>query len=136
MFVSTAYAQGAEAQGTFGFLIPMILIFVVFYFLLIRPQQKKQKEHREMLTAIRRGDRIVTGGGITGVVTKVLDDREVQLEIAKGVRVKVQRALIASVMAKTEPAGKEAPAQEAASGGGDASQPVSPLRSLLGLGKK
>ncbi len=104
MFVSPAFAQ-AEGNGGSGFeaLLPLVLIFVVFYFLLIRPQQKKQKHHKEMLGAIRRGDRVVTGGGIVGTVTKVIDDRELAVEITDGVKVRVQRALIASVIAKTEP---------------------------------
>ena len=105
MFVSPAYAQaagGGSGSGIEAFL-PLILIFVVFYFLLIRPQQKKQKLHREMLAAVRRGDRVVTGGGIMGTVTKVVDDNEVMVEITDGVKVRVQRGLIASVLAKTEP---------------------------------
>jgi preprotein translocase subunit YajC len=105
MFVSPAYAQaagGGTGSGIEAFL-PLVLIFVVFYFLLIRPQQKKQKQHRETLGAIRRGDRVVTGGGIMGTVTKVIDDNEVMVEITDGVKVRVQRGLIASVLAKTEP---------------------------------
>jgi preprotein translocase subunit YajC len=107
MFVSPAFAQaGAEASGPGALqaFLPIILIFVVFYFLLIRPQQKKMKQHKEMLAAVRRGDRVVTGGGIVGLVTKVIDDNEVQVEIADGVRVRVQRALLSNVVAKTEPA--------------------------------
>ena len=73
-------------------------------FLLIRPQQKKMKQHKEMLGAIRRGDKIVTGGGIVGTVTKVIDDAEVMVEISEGVKVRVHRPLISSVLAKTEPA--------------------------------
>jgi preprotein translocase subunit YajC len=108
MFVSPAYAQAAGG-GPGGFdlfsLLPLILIFVVFWFLLIRPQQKKMKEHRAMLDAIRRGDRVVTNGGIIGLVTKVLDaERELQLEIADNVRVRVVRDMVASVVSKTEPA--------------------------------
>lgn len=109
MFISPAYAQAAGGSAP-GFLqgmqgmIPLILIFVVFYFLLIRPQQKKMKEHRAMLEAIRRGDKIVTNGGIVGTVTKVLDERELQLEIAENVRVRVMRDMVASVVARTEPA--------------------------------
>lgn len=104
MFVSPAYAQAADSGGGgIEAFLPLILIFVVFYFLLIRPQQKKAKEHKAMLGAIRRGDKVVTGGGIFGTVTKVIDDKEVTVEIADGVKVKVQRGLIASVMAKTEP---------------------------------
>jgi preprotein translocase subunit YajC len=108
MFVSTAFAQGAapSAGGPDAMLqlLPIVLIFVVFYFLLIRPQQKKMKQHKEMLGALRRGDRIATGGGIIGTITKIVDDHEVQVEIADGVRVRVQRPTIAGVLAKTEPA--------------------------------
>ena len=108
MFVSTAFAQDATplagAPDTMLQLLPIVLIFVVFYFLLIRPQQKKMKQHKEMLSALRRGDRIVTGGGIIGTITKVIDDNEVQVEIAEGVRVRVQRPAISAILAKTEPA--------------------------------
>ena len=104
MFISPAYAQGAGAGGDpFGFLIPMVLIFVVFWFLLIRPQQKRAKQHREMLAAIRRGDKVVTNGGIIGTVTKVIDDGELMVEIAEGIRVRVQRGMVAQVRSKTEP---------------------------------
>ena len=104
MFVSPAFAQaGGEGGSGFEALLPLVLIFVVFYFLLIRPQQKKQKQHKEMLGAIRRGDRVVTGGGIVGTVTKVIDDKELAVEITDGVKVRVQRALVASVISKTEP---------------------------------
>ncbi len=105
MFVSPAYAQAAAPGGTGGFeaILPLVLIFVVFYFLLIRPQQKKAKEHKALLGSIRRGDKIVTGGGIIGTVTKVVDDNELAVEIAEGVRVRVQRGLIATVLSKTEP---------------------------------
>lgn len=121
MFVSPAFAQDAGNGGSgFEALLPLVLIFVVFYFLLIRPQQKKQKQHKEMLTAIRRGDRVVTGGGIVGTVTKVVDDKELAVEITDGVKVRVQRALVASVISKTEPVqgakkgrAEEAPATEA-----------------------
>jgi preprotein translocase subunit YajC len=104
MFVTPAYAQaeGGGAGGLEAFL-PLILIFVVFYFLLIRPQQKKMKDHKAMLAAIRRGDKVVTGGGIVGTVTKVVDDHEVVVEIADEIKVRVQRALISSVLSKTEP---------------------------------
>ncbi len=107
MFVSPAYAQAAGG-GPGGFdlfsLLPLILIFVVFWFLLIRPQQKKMKLHREMIAAGRRGDRVLTAGGIFGTVTKVLGDTELQVEIAEGVRVRVARSTISEVLAKTEPA--------------------------------
>lgn len=106
--ISPAYAQGLGG-GTGGFdlvqLAPLVLIFVVFYFLIIRPQQKKVKDHKAMVDNLRRGDRVVTSGGIVGTVTKVTNDRELTLEIAEGVRVRVMRGMIAEVMARTEPAG-------------------------------
>jgi preprotein translocase subunit YajC len=83
---------------------PLVLIFVVFYFLLIRPQQKRMKQHKEMLGSIRRGDRIVTTGGIIGTVNKIVNNDELILEIADGVRVRVMRGMVSSVVAKTEPA--------------------------------
>jgi preprotein translocase subunit YajC len=116
MFVSPAYAQAAGGGGdTFSLvsILPLILIFVVFYFLLIRPQQKKMKDHKAMIEGVRRGDRVVTTGGIIGTVNKVTNERELSLEIAEGVRVRVARSMIAEIMAKTEPAdGKKAEAVE------------------------
>ena len=114
MFVTPAFAQAAGGAGGFGglggleSLLPLVLIFVVFYFLLIRPQQKKQKQHREMLAAVRRGDRVVTAGGIIGQVIRVVNDGEVVIEIAEGVRVRQVRSMITDVLAKTEPKGEEA----------------------------
>lgn len=104
MFISPAYAQAAG--GGFGgmeSLLPLVLIFVVFYFLLIRPQQKKAKTHREMLGALRRGDRIVTGGGLIGQITRVVNDNELIVEIADNIKVRVMRAMVSDVIAKTEP---------------------------------
>ena len=116
MFVSPAYAQAAGGGGdTFSLvsILPLILIFVVFYFLLIRPQQKKMKDHKTMIEGVRRGDRVVTTGGIIGTVNKVTNERELSLEIAEGVRVRVARSMIAEILAKTEPAdGKKAEAVE------------------------
>ncbi len=106
MFVSPAYAQAAASGGSsssIAAMLPLILIFAVFYFLLIRPQQKKAKEHKALLDSVRRGDKIVTGGGINGTVIKVIDDNEVTVEIAEGVRVRVQRGMIATVLSKIEP---------------------------------
>lgn len=108
MLISEAYAQaaGAGASGGAGMLVqfaPLVLIFVVFYFLLIRPQQKRAKEHRDMLGNLRRGDRVVTGGGIVGTVQKVADD-ELTIEIAENVRVKVIRSTVTTILARTEPA--------------------------------
>ena len=106
MFVSPAFAQDAAGGGLGGIepLIPLILIFVVFYFLLIRPQQKKAKAHREMIAGLRRGDRVVTSGGIIGQVHRVISDTELSVEIADGMRVRVMRAMIAEMMSKPEPA--------------------------------
>lgn len=105
MLISPAYAQNAGGAGGFdvGFLLPMVLIFGVFYMLLIRPQQKKAKQHRELLEALRRGDRIITNGGIIGLITKVVDANELIVEIAQGVRVRVARSMVSTVIAKTEP---------------------------------
>ena len=90
-----------EAIGQF---IPLILIFAIMWFLLIRPQQKKLKEHRAMVEALRRGDQVVTQGGLIGKVSKVKDDDEIEVEIASGVKVRVVRGTIAQVLSKTEPA--------------------------------
>ena len=112
MLISPAFAQAAAGSSASSFVqfVPLVLIFVVFYFLLIRPQQKKLKDHKAMLEALRRGDRVVTNGGIVGLVTKVMpEEREITVEIAENVRVKVMRDMIASVISKTEPvsAGKD-----------------------------
>ena len=110
MLISAAYAQGMGISGIFdnqGALIqflPLVLIFVVFYFLLIRPQQRKTKDHKAMLDALRRGDRVVTGGGIIGTVARVENPEEVTVDIADGVRVRVLRSTISSVLAKPDPA--------------------------------
>jgi preprotein translocase subunit YajC len=108
MFATPAYAQaaggGAGAGGFLVQLLPLILIFVIFYFLLIRPQQKRAKEHRQMVENLRRGDQIVTSGGLYGKVTKVRDDNDIDVEIADGVRVRVVKATVAQVVSKTEPA--------------------------------
>jgi len=103
--ISPAYAQAAADAGPVAGLtqfVPLVLIFVIFYFLLVRPQQKKMKEHRAVLEAVRRGDRIVTNGGLVGTVTKVLNDAEIQVEIADGVRVHVMRGMIANIISKSD----------------------------------
>ena len=84
--------------------VPLILIFAIMYFLLIRPQQKKVKEHQNMVAALRRGDEIVTQGGLIGKITKVKDDNEVEVGLSQGVKVRVVRPTIAQVRSKTEPA--------------------------------
>ena len=105
MIVNPAYAQAAGGGGSaIASFIPLILIFAIMYFLLIRPQQKKLKEHQAMVQAVRRGDQVVTQGGIIGKVTKVIDDNEIEVEIAKGVKVRVVKSTIAQVISKTEPA--------------------------------
>jgi preprotein translocase subunit YajC len=117
MLISPAYAQaGAPAGFDLISLMPLLLIFVVFYFLLIRPQQKKMKQHRELISALKRGDRVLTAGGIIGSVIKV-EDAELLVEIAKDVRVRVARSTISDVLSKPQPAGETAtPAPGAKSG--------------------
>ena len=106
MLISPAYAQAAGGldQSALVQFLPLVLIFVVFYCLLIRPQQKKQKDHRAMLDAVRRGDRVVTGGGILATVSKVVSPEEVEVDLAPNVRVRVLRSTISSVLAKPDPA--------------------------------
>jgi preprotein translocase subunit YajC len=107
MLISPAYAQGITGlmdQSALIQFLPLVLIFVVFYFLLILPQQKKQKDHRTMLDALRRGDRVVTGGGILATVSRVVGPEEVELDIAAGVRVRVLRSTISNVLSKPDPA--------------------------------
>ena len=87
----------------FGQLVPLILIFAIMYFLLIRPQQKKAKEHRAMVKALRRGDQVVTQGGVIGKVAKLKDENELEVEIADGVKVRVVQSTIVQVLNKTEP---------------------------------
>jgi preprotein translocase subunit YajC len=90
--------------GSITQFLPLILIFAIMYFLLIRPQQKKAKQHQSMVAALRRGDQVVTQGGIIGKVSKVKEDGEIEIEIAEGVKVRVIKATIAQVISKTEPA--------------------------------
>ena len=114
MLISPAYAQGTGLldQSALVQFLPLVLIFVVFYFLLIRPQQKKQKDQRAMLGALRRGDRVVTGGGILGTVSKVVSPEEIEVDIASGVRVRIVRSTITSVLAKPDPAAAREAAKE------------------------
>lgn len=90
--------------GGFTQFVPLILIFGIMYFLLIRPQQKKMKEHQAMVDALRKGDQVITQGGLIGKVTKVKEANEIEVELAEGVRVRVVQSTIASVVNKTEPA--------------------------------
>ena len=88
----------------FAQFIPLILIFAIMYLLLIRPQQKKLKEHQAMVAALRRGDQIITQGGLIGKVSKVKDDSEIEVELAENVKVRVVNSTVAQVISKTEPA--------------------------------
>jgi len=126
MLISPAFAQagGDPTGGIMGFL-PLILIFAVFYFLLIRPQQKKVKLHKETIGNLRRNDKVVTGGGIIGKVTKVVDDNEIEVEIAPNVVVRVARGTVADVISKSAPSGEAGgapakPANDSGSGSGQA----------------
>ena len=106
MFITPAYAQAAATPGIgdfAGMVVPLALIMVVFYFLLIRPQQRKAKEHQEVLKKISRGDTVITVGGLVGKVTKVVDDNELQVEIGENVKVRVLRSGISDVRVKGEP---------------------------------
>ena len=109
LFISSAHAQSLGGLAGFDFMsiLPLLLIFVVFYFFLIRPQQKKAQQHKDLLKSLRRGDRIVTNGGLIGTIVKVVSDQEVQVEIAEDVRVRIARAMVAEVISKTTPAAAE-----------------------------
>ena len=119
MFVSEALAQTAGAAapgggGMLGIFLPLLAIFAVMWFFMIRPQQKKQKEHQAMVRAAKRGDRIVTSGGIIGQITKSNEaDNDVEVEIASGVKIRVVRSAIADILNKNAEAAKPA-AKEAA----------------------
>ena len=106
MFVTPAFAQaaggGAGAAGGLISFVPIILIFGIMYVLMIRPQQKKVKDHKALVASVRRGDQIVTAGGLIGKVTKV-GDAEVEVELAPNVKVRVVRSTISQVVSKTEP---------------------------------
>jgi preprotein translocase subunit YajC len=107
MFITPAFAQGASPFGGDGgmlmSLLPFVLIFVIMYFLILRPQQKRAKTHAEMVKNVRRGDTVITNGGLIGRVTKVIDDDQLEMEIADGVRIRHMRSMLAEVRAKGEP---------------------------------
>src|SRR4029079_3404654 len=110
MFITPAYAQAGTMPGTgdfLGMILPLVMIMVVFWFLLIRPQQKRAKEHQELVGKASRGDTIVTSGGLIGKVSRVIDEREILVEIAHTVKVRIARSGIADVRAKGEPAKDE-----------------------------
>jgi preprotein translocase subunit YajC len=136
MFISEAWAQGAGAGGGSDFLVqlfPLVLIFIVFYFLLIRPQQSKVKAQREMLSGVKRGDRVVTGGGIIGLVTKVIGDNELQVEVAEGVRVRILKQTITDIITRGESVrGSAKESEEDDKPMLPAAQPAAERKSLLG----
>src|SRR5499426_2949399 len=104
MFVTPAYAQSSPFGGdAFSMLIPFVLIIVMMYFLILRPQQKRMREHQDLVKNLRRGDTVVTSGGLVGKVTKVVDDEQIEVEIADGVRVRQVRSMVTGVRAKGEP---------------------------------
>ena len=108
MLITPAFAQGslfcgADSSGMITSLLPLILIVVIMYFLVLRPQQQRAKQHRDMVKALRRGDSVVTNGGLVGKVTKVVDDDQIEVEIADGVRVRQMRSMVSEVRAKGEP---------------------------------
>ena len=120
MFVSEALAQTAGAAapasplGDIGFFVPLILVFIVMWFFMIRPQQKKQKAHQAMIRAAKRGDRIVTSGGLLGVISKANEtDNDVEVEIAKDVKIRVMRHAIADIINRTPEAAKPAAKESA-----------------------
>ena len=112
MWITPAYAQGAFGGGSDMFvqLLPFALIFVIMYFLILRPQQQRAKQHQEMVKNLRRGDSVVTNGGTLGKVTKVVDEDQIEIEIAQGVRVRQLRSMVSEVRAKGEPVQDEAAA--------------------------
>jgi preprotein translocase subunit YajC len=106
MFISPAFAQAGATPGVndiFGMMLPLLLIMVVFYFLLIRPQQRKMRDHQQLVKNVRRGDSIVTSGGLVGKISKVVDDNEVLVDIADNVQVRMMKHAISEVRTKGEP---------------------------------
>ena len=108
MFIGAAYAQGAGGAGggagdVFSLLMPFLIVILIMYFLVIRPQQTRQKKHQQMIASLRRGDSVVTAGGMHAKVTRIISDTELQVEIADGVRVKLDRGTIADVRSKGAP---------------------------------
>ncbi|MCW5691264.1 MAG: preprotein translocase subunit YajC [Pseudolabrys sp.] len=111
MFSTSAFAQSLGGGGEGGMLmslLPFVLIFVIMYFLILRPQQKRVKAHQELVKNVRRGDTVVTNGGLVGKVTKVVDDEQIEIEIADNVRIRQVRGMITDVRAKGEPVKEEA----------------------------
>jgi preprotein translocase subunit YajC len=117
MWTTPAYAQASPIDGLFSLQSPiwmMAVIFVIMYVLMIRPQQKRVKQHQEMVKNLRRGDSVITSGGTVGKVTKVVDDDQIEIEIAQGVRVRQMRSMVTEVRAKGEPVAEDAAASSGA----------------------
>ena len=112
MLVTPAFAQsglfGGGSDNVMVQLLPFVLIFVIMYFLILRPQQKRAKEHQQLVKNLRRGDTVITSGGLVGKVTKVVDDEQIEVEVAPGVRVRQVRSMVTGVQAKGEPVKDEA----------------------------
>lgn len=107
MFISSAYAQSAAGGGSLlDMILPLVMVFAIMYFMILRPQQKRQKEHKAMLEAVRRGDTVITQGGLIGKVAKVSED-ELEVDLTKDTRVTVVKSMIISVRSKAEPAKKD-----------------------------
>ena len=102
-FAQSAAPAGGDFMSTYGQFIPLLLIFVIMWFMILRPQQRRAREHQEMLKNVRRGDVVVTTGGIVAKVTKVPDDGDLEVEIADNTRVRLVRSMIADVRTKSEP---------------------------------
>jgi len=114
MLITPAFAQTTGAAGVndiFGMMLPLVLIMVVFYFLLIRPQQKKMRDHQELVKNVRRGDTIVTSGGLVGKVSKVVDDHELLVDLSEGVQVRLMKHAVSEVRTKGEPVKSAEPAK-------------------------
>lgn len=106
MFITPAFAQATGPEGALGMVqlfLPLILIFGIMYFLIIRPQRQRMRQHQEMVKGLRRGDTVITAGGLIAKVTKVIDDGEIEVQLAEGVKARVVRSTIAEVRAKGEP---------------------------------
>ena len=111
MFITPAFAQGSPFGGDASLvtqLLPFVLIFVIMYFLILRPQQKRVKQHQELVKNVRRGDTVVTSGGLVAKVTKVIDDDQIEIELADGVRARQVRSMVSDVRSKGEPVKDEA----------------------------
>jgi preprotein translocase subunit YajC len=112
MLITPAFAQTGLGGGSdmMMSLLPFVLIFIIMYFLILRPQQRRVKQHQEMVKSLRRGDTVISSGGLVGKVTKVVDDDQIEVEIADGVRVRQMRSMVSEVRAKGEPVKDEASA--------------------------